>query len=80
MSDDTPKESKPKNALALGFPIGLPIGIGVGTALGVALDNLALGIALGVSLGMAFSVAIGGARLAEEKKKADNSTDEDASE
>jgi hypothetical protein len=82
MSDDRLEQDKKDggNMLALGLPMGLPIGIGVGVALGVAMDNIAVGIAMGVGIGMAFSVAIGGARLAEEKKKSENADDQDANE
>jgi len=63
------------NILAKGLPIGLPIGIAIGVSLGVALESLHIGIAMGVGLGLAFSVALGSARLAEEKKKSRKADD-----
>ncbi|WP_394693974.1 hypothetical protein [Hyphobacterium sp.] len=82
MSDDKLEQDKKHgaNMLALGLPLGLPVGIALGVSLGVALDSLPIGIAMGIGLGMALSVAFGSARLAEEKKKAAKSADEDASE
>lgn len=82
MTDDRLEQDKKDgaNMLALGLPLGLPVGIALGVSLGVALESIPVGIAMGVGLGMALSVAFGSARLAEKKKKAAKSTDEDASE
>jgi hypothetical protein len=63
------------NMLALGLPIGLPLGIALGLALGLALSNIPVGVALGVGTGMAFSVAIGAARLKNQKQKDNDRSD-----
>lgn len=66
--------------LAKGLPLGLPIGLALGVSLGLALESLLVGIAMGVGLGMIFTVALGSARLAEEKKQSGNTDDTSSSE